>query len=237
MGDWVKTGHGRLDLTEGLAESCDIVFYEAGMSLYRADPNALTQMAQQFGLGASTGINGIADVAGTLPGPEWKQKTQNDGWYPGDAANFAIGQGFFEATPLQMANAYTTLLRGGVHQTPVLVKRLLRPNQDPQEFQAKELNKISLKPDTLATIREAMRRVTQTPRGTAFYAFQGYRIPTGGKTGSAENQGPQAHAWFAGYGPFDNPSVVVIAMVEGGEMGGVVAAPLGRQAFEITIGK
>ena len=82
-----------------------------------------------------------------------------------------------------------------------------------------------------------MRRVTQTPRGTAFYAFQGYKIPTGGKTGSAENQGPQAHAWFAGFGPFDNPSVVVISMVEGGEMGGVVAAPLGRQSFEITLGR
>jgi penicillin-binding protein 2 len=237
MGDWVKTGHGRLDLTQGLTESCDIVFYEVGMSLFRADPSALTQMAQAFGLGQRTGINGIADVAGTLPGPEWKQKNHNDGWYPGDAANFAIGQGFFEATPLQMANAYTALVRGGVRQSPLLVKRLTRPNQDPQEFSAKETNKIPLKPDTLATIREAMRRVTQTPRGTAFYAFQGYKVPTGGKTGSAENQGPQAHAWFAGFGPYDNPSVVVIAMVEGGEMGGVVAAPLGRKSFEVTLGQ
>jgi penicillin-binding protein 2 len=236
MGDWVKTGHGRLDLTQGLTESCDIVFYEVGMKLYNTDEKALSDFVRLFGAGEPTGINGITEAVGTLPSPEWKQKTYNDGWYPGDAANFAIGQGFYETTPLQMANAYTALVRGGVRQTPLLVRRLLRPNQDPQEFQAKESNKIPLRPDTIAAVREGMRRVTQTPRGTAWYAFNGYRIPTGGKTGSAENQGPQAHAWFAGFGPFDNPSVVVIAMVEGGEMGGVVAAPLGRKAFEVTLG-
>jgi len=56
-------------------------------------------------------------------------------------------------------------------------------------------------------------------------------------TGSAENAQGAPHAWFAGYGPIDDPQLVVIVMVEGGEMGGVVAAPRGRQAFEAVLGR
>ena len=92
----------------------------------------------------------------------------------------------------------------------------------------------------IAVIREALKRVASSPRGTALYAFGAknpYRIPIAAKTGSAENESPDAHAWFAGYGPADEPQVVVTVMVEGGKSGGEFAAPLGRRAFEIVLGK
>ncbi|HEY3080204.1 MAG TPA: penicillin-binding protein 2 [Chloroflexota bacterium] len=238
FGDWVKTGHGALDLTEGLAESCDIVFYEVGRKLDLTDPKILPEYAHLFGLGEATGVKGVAEIPGTLPSPDWKEKN-NDHWYPGDAINLAIGQGYLEATPLQMANVYSTLVSGGHLRTPLLIRKIgpAAGNEPVQEFKAEERRQVPLSPTTLATIKEAMKRVTSTPKGTAFYAFNGFRIPSAGKTGSAENQHSQAHAWFAGYAPLDDPQVVAIVMVEGGEMGGVVAAPLGRQAFEAVLGR
>jgi penicillin-binding protein 2 len=236
FGDWVKTGHGALDLTQGLTESCDIVFYESGRKLDLTDPKLLPEWAAMFGLGEPTGIVGVSEIAGTLPSPAWKEK-QNDAWYPGDAINLSIGQGYLESTSLQMANVYTTLASGGRLRTPLLVRKIgpASGTEPVKEFTAQERRKIPMRPETQAAIKEGMRRVTQTPKGTAAYAFNGYRVPTAGKTGSAENQGAP-HAWFAGYGPIDDPQMVVIVMVEGGEMGGVVAAPKGRAAFEAVLG-
>jgi penicillin-binding protein 2 len=236
FGDWVKTGHGALDLTQGLTESCDIVFYESGRKLDLTDPKLLPEWAAMFGLGEPTGIVGVNEIAGTLPSPEWKEK-QNDAWYPGDAINLSIGQGYLESTSLQMANVYSTLAADGRLRTPLLIRKIgpAAGTEPVKEMTAQEKRVIQMRPDTKAAIKEGMRRVTQTPKGTAAYAFNGYRIPTAGKTGSAENQGAP-HAWFAGYGPIDDPQMVVIVMVEGGEMGGVVAAPKGRAAFEAVLG-
>jgi penicillin-binding protein 2 len=238
FGDWVKTGHGALDLTQGLTESCDIVFYEVGRKLDLTDPKILPEWAHLFGLGEPTGVKGLVEAAGTLPSPEWKEKN-DDHWFPGDAINLSIGQGYLEATPLQMANVYSTIAAGGRLRTPLLIRKLgpAAGNEPVQEFKAEERRQVPLSPTTLATLKEGMKRVTSTPKGTAFYAFNGYRIPTAGKTGSAENQHKEAHAWFAGYAPIDDPQVVAIVMVEGGEMGGVVAAPRGRQAFEAVLGR
>ena len=89
----------------------------------------------------------------------------------------------------------------------------------------------------IAVIRESLKRVASTKSGTANYAFGGYRVPVAAKTGSAENQNPDAHAWFAGYGPASEPQIVVTVMVEGGKSGADQAAPLGRRTFEIVLGK
>ena len=72
---------------------------------------------------------------------------------------------------------------------------------------------------------------------SAYYAFKDEKLPIAAKTGSAENENPDAHAWFAGYGPADEPQVVVTVMIEGGKSGADQAAPLGRRAFEIVLGK
>jgi penicillin-binding protein 2 len=239
FGDWVKQGNGRLDLRQGLVESCNIVFYEVGHHLNGADPNILPHVAHQFGLGQPTGVDGVSEVAGTVPSPAWKRDTLDEGYWGGDAVNLAIGQGYFAATPLQMANVYSTLAADGRLRAPLLVRKLGPTfGRGPvEERHAEERHRVTVHPESLAAIREAMKKVTSTPRGTAYYAFRGYGVPIAGKTGSAENAHGALHAWFAGYGPADAPEVVVVALVEGGEMGGVVAAPLGRQAFEIALGQ
>jgi penicillin-binding protein 2 len=236
MKNWETVDRGPMSLAMGITTSCNPVWYEVGFKLYNIDPEILPTFARQFGLGQPTGV-GIDEVPGTVPTTEWKEKTYGQPLYPGDVVNLAIGQGYFQATPLQMANVYTTIARQGELKTPLLVKRLARPNKDPQEFTAQPKGRIQASANSWALLKEGMLGSTQNPLGTALYAMNGYRIPVASKTGSAENEGPDAHAWYGGYGPVDQPQVAIIAMVEGGQMGGVVAAPLARKAYEITLGK
>jgi penicillin-binding protein 2 len=77
-----------------------------------------------------------------------------------------------------------------------------------------------------------MRGVVADPTGTATGAFRGLAVPTAGKTGSAESDGPRLHAWFAGYAPADAPEIVAVALVERGGGGGQTAAPLVRGLLE-----
>lgn len=231
-GDWLPNGHGRLNLQQGLTESCDIVFYELGKKLDELNPNLLPEFARQFGLGAPTGTAGVAEAEGTVPDPQWKQAQLGEPWYAGDAVNLAIGQGYMEATPLQMANVYSTLAHGGELRTPVLVSMVIRGNEVLAEYKPEVKHQVPVSAGTLAAIHDGMVDVASTPRGTAYYAFRDSTVPTAAKTGSAENQNPEAHAWFAGYAPADAPEIVVLVMVEGGEEGGRVAAPLGRQIID-----
>jgi penicillin-binding protein 2 len=245
QGDWKPQGHGRLDLMQGLVESCDIVFYDVGHKLNQMDPRILPEFSTQFGLGEPTGIEGLPEAKGIVPSPEWKRRAQQQEWFPGDAVNLSIGQGFLDATPLQVANVYSTLANGGTLRAPVLIKSIVPGDGGPaKEFKAQEKRRVPVSGQNLATIRESLKRVANGRNGTAMYAFGApprpltpYKIPIAAKTGSAENQHPDAHAWFAGYGPAEEPAVVVVVMVEGGKSGGEFAAPLGRQAFEIVLGK
>jgi penicillin-binding protein A len=93
---------------------------------------------------------------------------------------------------------------------------------------------LSISAGTRAAIIEGMKRVTSTPRGTAAYAFQGERLSIAAKTGSAENENPEAHAWFVGFTPAENASLLVVVMVEGGQQGGTVAAPIARKVIDFA---
>jgi penicillin-binding protein 2 len=215
---------GMLRLSEALTESCNPAFYEIGLKLDQLDSSILPTYARTFGLGSPTGIVGVNEVAGTVPDPTWKQQQVGEPWTSGDAVNLAIGQGYLLATPIQMANAYAAVARGGSLLPPKLVA-----DQDQQP-----LGSLGLSQPTLAAILDGMKRVTSTPQGTAYYAFTTEKLSIAAKTGSAENENPDAHAWFVGYTPPDKPTLLVLVMVEGGQHGGTVAAPIARQLFDMA---
>jgi penicillin-binding protein 2 len=217
---------GMLKLSEALTESCNPAFYEIGLKLDQLDPTILPNYARSFGLGQSTGVVGVNDSAGTVPDATWKQQQIGEGWTSGDSVNLAIGQGYLLATPLQMANAYAGLARGGSRLPPVIVSD--------QEQQAKPLGSLDLSSTTQAAILDGMKRVTSTPAGTAYYAFKDEKLPIAAKTGSAENENPDAHAWFVGYLPPDKPTLLVLVMIEGGQHGGTVAAPIARSLIDMA---
>ena len=214
---------GILGLSEALTESCNPAFYEIGLRLDQIDPNILPDYARLFGLGKPTSVQGVQEVAGTVPDPAWKQQQVGEPWTAGDSVNLAIGQGYLLATPLQMANAYAALLDGAL-TAPSLMPGL----------KGQALGYLKLRPDTLAAIKDGLSGVTSTPNGTAYYAFQDEKLPILAKTGSAENENPDAHAWFVGITPPDKPGVLVLVMIEGGQHGGTVAAPVARGLIDMA---
>jgi cell division protein FtsI/penicillin-binding protein 2 len=226
--DSVAGGHGTITLADGLVQSCNTVFYELGKRLDAVDPLLLPTVARGFGLGAPTGLVGLAEAAGAVPDPRLKEAA-GGAWGPRDAVEFAIGHGGLEVTPLQVARLFAALATDGTLRRPVLVRhvyaadgRLLR--SETTEAQGT----VPVADEHRRAVQAAMRGVLADPRGTASGAFRGFAVPAAGKTGSAENDGPRLHAWFAGYAPADAPEVVVVALVEQGNSGGVTAAPLAR---------
>lgn len=229
LGDWLPGGHGRLDLFRGLVESCNIVFYEVGKKLDSLDPNLLPTFARGFGYGQPTGLVGLSEASGLVPDPAWKRANQKDSWYLGDGVNLAIGQGYFLATPLQVANSYAALARGGALMTPVLVAE--KTGQSLQ-FRTQQKGSLPASAATQEVIRRAMRGVVSDPKGTAAYAFRDSNLSVAAKTGSAEAQGPDSHAWFAAFAPAEQPQVALVVMVESKGLGSEVAAPVARKILD-----
>jgi penicillin-binding protein 2 len=230
---YIKTGHGSITLYEGLVQSCDYVYYELGKKLNEIDPNIIPAMAKGFGLGSSTGLQGLYDSAGQVPDPQWKQSKTGQPWVPGDGVNLAIGQGYLLATPLQMAVAYSALATGGNLVVPRLVERAESTNpQANKTFAPASKGKLPVSAANINEIRKALLGVTQGGAGTARQAFAGSRVPVAGKTGTAESGVEDPHAWFCCYAPADKPKYVVVVCLENAGFGNALAAPTARKLID-----
>ncbi len=234
---WLTSGHGTINLRDGLTQSCDVVFYDVGLALQNADPEILPQMARACGLGALTGITGVEEAAGLVPDREWKLTEQGESWFPGDSVNMAIGQSYLLTTPLQVANLMAALANGGSLYRPRLVQRIAERTGNERLIEPEILARLPASPETLAVIRAAMEGVVNGPRGTAREAFAGASFTAAGKTGTSETGQAEPHAWFAGYAPADSPKVAIAVILEHAGEGSEVAAPVFRQMFEAYLAR
>ena len=159
-------------------------------------------------------------------------------WRPGDAANFAIGQGDVLVTPLQLANAYASLANGGTIREPRVAKALVRPDGKlVREITAPKAGKLPDPHNVLAYERSALADVTRS--GTGAGAFAGWpmnKIAVAGKTGTAEVYGKKDNSWFASFGPVKKPQFAVVAMVSESGQGATYAAPAVRKIWESIYG-
>ncbi|MBN9392338.1 MAG: penicillin-binding protein 2 [Chloroflexi bacterium] len=231
---WLKTGHGKISLFEGIVQSCDVVFYELGKKLDEIDPNILPDMAKAYGLGVPSGMQGLYDSPGQVPSPKWKSETLNQPWVRGDAVNLAIGQGYFLASPMQLALVYAAIANGGQVHVPRLAEQAIDPqtNGISRAFPV-QTRTVPVGANNLAQIRQALTNVTQVSQGTARASFIGSRVVVAGKTGTAESGQEAPHAWFACFAPANKPRYVVVAVVEHGGEGSAAAAPLARKVTDI----
>lgn len=232
---------GPIDLRIALARSCNTFFFEMGKRLNDKDPRLLPDTATSFGLGKATDIDFVLEAEGWVPAPDRKvpPPQPNEPWFPGDATNLAIGQGFLLVTPLQMANYVSAVLNDGTVFKPRLVLRTQRRDGTPvRSYERAELGKANARPEHLALVRDGMRAVVSDRNGTVYFVFQGFPIAVAGKSGTAETTTGAPHAWFIGGAPFDKPTVAVSALVEEkpGILGSQDAGVIARKTLAAALG-
>jgi penicillin-binding protein 2 len=229
---------GPLTLHQALVNSCNTVFYQLGRDLDRADDLFLPDMAKAFGLGAATNIPYLPEVAGTVPDPAWKLATFGDYWATGDAINLSIGQGFLEATPLQMAVAYAAIANGGDLLQPYLVELALGPAGEGERLGERVVRaRLPLSRATIRELQAALRDQTSDWNGFgSVQVFGDFGWPIAGKTGTAQNQldrSKKPHSWFAAFGPYgEEATIASIVMIENVGEGVSYAAPVTRRIYE-----
>jgi len=220
---------GWISFQEALAKSDNVYFYEMGN---RVGIDNLAQYAYLYGLGKPTGIDLAGEASGIVASQEYKEKTYDEPWYLAETFDAAIGQGFQLVTPLQIAMLMSEVANGGDRYKPFLVDKIVSEQGDiVKQFYPEKTGQISIKPSTLAAIRNALHDVAMSG-GTASNVFQGFPIPIASKTGTVENSQGDDHGWFVAYAPFDKPEVVVAVLVEHGGYGTASAAPIVRKILE-----
>ena len=224
-------GFGRIGYADALRFSSNTFFYQVGVG---SGSLALKKAATQLGFGRKTGIEiGWEENVGLVGDEDWAKDGRgwaepgSTPWIPEDMASASIGQSVVQITPLQLARAYCVFANGGWLVTPHLADQGLDWTAPSRR------SKLSIKPSTLAMIREGLRKVVEEGTG---YGLNGEGIPpSAGKTGTAEDStGGPDHAWFASYAPYPNGEIVVVAFAQNTPGGGSVhALPMAKKVIEV----
>ncbi len=240
--DWTVAygvgAQGPLTLHQALVNSCNTVFYAIGRDLDVMDPGYLPEMTKAFGLGAPTGIPYLPEAGGTVPDPEWKLEAFGDYWATGDAVNLAIGQGFLQATPLQLATAYAAIANGGYLLQPYIISEVVGLDGTVESVGERvERGRLPLSGATLTALQAALRAQTSDPYGAGSYrVFGDMAWPIAGKTGTAQRNASddsKPHSWFAGFGPYGaQAEIASVVMFESVGEGVSFAAPTTRRIYD-----
>lgn len=221
---WKPEGHGPLDLAGAIQHSCNVYFYQLGLRIGLA---RMLGVGNRMGFGNRCGIDLPQEASGTFPESVdfWERRFGYEA-REGEVLSLAIGQGPNDQTPLKMAQFLLAISRDGSAPAPSLYR-----DAPPAEGW-----RLDIRPEHLEEIREGMRRVMQ-PGGTAHLSSLEH-FDLLGKTGTVQHGGDEPnHAWFTGIaGPFGGaPEIVIAAVVEFGDSGSGVAAPLVAKAADFYL--
>jgi penicillin-binding protein 2 len=239
--NWNRTGDGWVDMDLAISRSNDTYFYSLA---HKMGIDRLHDYMSRFGLGQRVSLDMFEETAGLMPSREWKRARYRQAWYPGETLILGIGQGYMQTTPLQLAQAVTLMATRGKWIRPHLAKTIQgRVPVDPNP-----LPDIVLRdPRFWDNGRHGMEQVMHGPRGTARKVGDAALYRMAGKSGTAQvvaiKQGEKYdrskvaerhrdHALFVAFAPADNPQIAVAVMVENGESGSGVAAPVVKQVID-----
>lgn len=235
--DWMRWGHGKVDTTKSIEESVDTFYYQVA---YDLGIDRINYWMKKFGYGERSGIDlsPNEETRAVLPNRDWKKSRYKQSWLQGDTIPVGIGQGYWTATPLQMAKALTILVNEGVVYTPHL---LLKKKSDVLDTALPKQNKpLPIEDSSLVNLisknnwqiaKQGMYRVMFGSRGTARKVYADAQYKAAGKSGTAQVYGlkndeiynadniPEHlrdHALFIAYAPFDKPKIVLAIVLENG---------------------
>ncbi|MBI3394715.1 MAG: penicillin-binding protein 2 [Spirochaetia bacterium] len=227
--------HGTNDMVGAIQKSCNVYFYQLG---HKIGATPMIQLARNFGLDRRTGIDLPGEINGFVPDQRWKQITWSSRWYDGDTVNMAIGQGFLEVTPLEVAVYIAALANRGKIYRPHLVNEVRDPLTDKvlRKVGAELIKEVPISQKSLEIVHKGMRQVVL--EGTAAFLNRKDLPPIAGKTGTVQTRSQRksaSHAWFMGFAPFGAPpeeQIVVVVFVEFGVWGASTAAPVAGDIFK-----
>ncbi|GAA0822394.1 penicillin-binding protein 2 [Colwellia asteriadis] len=257
--DWKPWGHGWVTLTDAIEHSCNVYFYKLALEL---GITKISTMMERFGFGDYTGIDLHEESDGIMPSIAWKRARYNKPWYTGETLSVGIGQSYWTVTPLQLAQALTTLVNHGERKIPHLLKSTTEITKDEQGI-AHDINTDVIyeekAPIELSqkkhwdTVLKAMHNTVQKFGATGHKAFKGTTYDAAGKSGSAQvasikqdeeydaestSENKRDNAMFIAFAPYKNPEIVVAVAIEnvakGG--GGSNAGPVARQIMDQYFG-
>lgn len=258
--DWKKWGHGKVNLTTSLEQSCNVYYYDLA---YKLGITRISKMMEKFGFGELTGIDIHEESRAIMPSVEWKRARYNQNWYTGETLSVGIGQSFWTVTPLQLSQAISILVNKGEIKVPHLLKSTSEVivdegnNQQEQlitEYQVDEKPPIILADDkNWDIVLDGLHNTVQKVGATGHSAFKGSKYDAAGKTGSAQTanlaqdekydatkvqENKRDNAMFIAFAPYEKPEIVVAVAIEnvakGG--GGANAAPVARQIMDQYFG-
>ncbi|HEX6701113.1 MAG TPA: penicillin-binding protein 2 [Gaiellaceae bacterium] len=264
--NWDPYVYEGMTMPVALAASCDTYFYQLGYKFWQLPPERgqpLQEWASRFGFGRTTGVDLPGEQAGLLPTIAWRHArytAQNDPlhwqvdrlWKPGDSIQLAIGQKDLQVTPLQMARFYALIANGGRLVTPHIAEDVEQagdgrtPAVVRRRFAPPAPQRVDVDSSALEVVRSGLDEATHGTIGTSEPIFGSFPYRIAGKTGTAEKTvflpGQKtglnlSQSWWCGYGPTDNPTIVVCALIENGGHGGTAAAPAALHVFEQYFGR
>jgi len=263
LGDQIRknakgASYGALQLPRALTVSSDVFFYQLGEQLNFKGP-VLQEWARKLGLGRKTGIDIPGEFAGLIPDSEWRNKGYDAyrrctakahvpqgttealykcggierPWTTGDNVSLAVGQGDLQTTPLQLAEAYSTIVNGGKVVRPHLGMRIEDGNGVLlEELRMPIRRRVHFDPGYRDAIMQGLHGAATAAGGTSADVFAGfpqrYRDILYGKTGTAERQPNPDQSWYACYVADPLKPIVVVTTIERGGFGAETAAPAAR---------
>lgn len=242
--DWKKQGHGTVDVTMSVEVSCDTFYYELA---YKLGIDRIHDNMRKFGFGEYSGIDLAEESRAILPSRGWKQAKFNEPWYIGDTISVGIGQSYWNATPLQIANSLNILVNKGKRFTPKLLKGYL-VNGKVENVAIEQKSPIPIKDEAnWNLVLDALYGTVNREHGTAHTAYRNTSYVSAGKTGTAQlfsvaqdaeydadnvSEKLRDNAMYIGYAPYDDPQISMAVAIENAGGGSSNAAPLARKVMD-----
>ena len=245
--------NGSVDMQQAIMVSSDVYFYLLGQNLDAKKGQLLQKYARELGFGRDTGIDLPSEADGVVPDRAWRKLVGEEelkcrqkrkvascgisdmrGWNTGDNVNLAIGQGDLQATPLQLAVAYSTLATDGRVPTPHVGLEVENESGELiQRIERAPARRIKLDENARSVIMNGLKAAAMEDGGTSHDVFTDWPkdLPVYGKTGTAQRTGKPDTSWYAAYVPGGrgrSPIVVAVTVEECGCFGAEAAAPITR---------